>query len=286
VTNRLAAQAVGLADDGTVTREGLEAIRAEAGAAHEALRNFGADIVSDTQYRVGISQAVQSIQSAANKFPALVSQKILTIAQQLEQPRFSADESVSAIRLLRGEADEAYRAGNGELGRAYRGLANSFEGLVERNLERSGGSELLHRFRDARELIAKTYSIQNAMKGDNIDAQALGRALDKGKYLSGNLRAIAQFAQNFPKAARVGPAMESLPAYSPLDYLAIASSITASGLTDHPAALLPAIYAAGRPAIRNFLLSPTGQNLVVNGVPTNALARGAGASVPLINALR
>lgn len=286
VTNRLAAKAVGIADDGTVTREGLEAIRSQAGAAHEALRNFGDDIVSDTQYRVAISDAVNSIKSAAAKFPSLVRDKIVTVSDEMAQPRFSADEAVGAIKLLRGEADEAYRAGNGELGRAYRSLSNAFEGLIERNLGRSGkGGELLTDFRNARELIAKTYSIQNAMRGENVDAQALARALDRGKYLSGNLRTIAQFAQRFPKAARVAPSTESLPAYSPLDYIAIASSLAGGQVLNHPAAYLPAAYAASRPAIRSFLLSPAGQNLAVKGISPNALSRTAGASVPLVNQL-
>lgn len=287
VTNRLAAQAVGMADDGTVTREGLETIRAEAGAAHEALRNFGREIASDTEYRVGISEAVRSIESAANKFPALVSDKILKVSQQLAQPRFSADEAVGAIRLLRGEADTAYRAGNGELGKAYRSLSNTFEGLVERNLARSGeGTELLENFRNARELIAKTYSIQNAMRGENVDAQALGRALDRGKYLSGTLRQIAQFAQRFPKAARVTPATESLPPYSPIDIWTMAASGAAGAASGHPAAFLPMAYSAGRPLLRNFLLSPAGQSALVNGVPQNALQATAGALPPVVNALR
>lgn len=295
VTNRLAAQAVGLADDGTVSREALAAIRSEAGMAHEALRNFGGEIVSDTPYRVGIAEAVRGIRSAANKFPSLVRDKVLKVSGELEQPRFTADEAVSAIKLLRGEADEAYRAGNGELGKAYKSLANTFEGLVERNLERSGpaATELLENFRNARELIAKTHSIEGALKGENVDAAVLARALDKGKYLSGTLRQIGQFAQRFPKAARVVPATESLPPYSPLDYSLIASSLMGGGvlnaLTQSPAsvtAYAPAMYAASRPAIRNFLLSPTGQRLMVNGVPQGALNAAAAATPPVVNSLR
>lgn len=287
VTNRLAGQAVGIMDDGTVSREALGAIRSEAGKAHEAIRSFGGPIVSDTQFRVQLAGAVSSFEKTAKQLPVLAQDELIAMAKGLEQPRFDPDVAVDAISTLRDKADIAYRAGDKTLGRAYRAFSDAFEGLVERRLSQAGpqAAGLVDDFRNARQLIAKTYSIEGALKGENVDAQALGRALDKGKYLSGTLRQIAEFAQRFPKAARVAPATESLPAYSPLDYLAIGSSLAAGGITDHPAALLPAIYAAGRPAVRNFLLSPAGQRMVVNGVPQNALSRGAAASIPLANEL-
>jgi hypothetical protein len=294
VTNRLAGQAVGIADDGTVSREVLQAIRAEAGKAHEALRKFPGPIVSDTQFRVQLADSVRSFEKTAKQLPVLAQDELIAMARGLEQPRFDPDVAVDAISTLRDKADIAYRAGDKTLGRAYRSFSDAFEGLVERRLDAAGpqGAGLVEDFRNARQLIAKTYSIEGALKGDNVDAQALGRALDKGKYLSGTLREIGQFAQRFPKAARVAPSTESLPAYSPLDYGAIAGSLGAgqvlSAFSDHPAtaaAYLPAIYAASRPAIRNFLLNPAGQRLVVNGVSQNTLARGAAAAVPLANEL-
>lgn len=294
VTNRLAAQAVGIADDGTVSREALQAIRSEAGRAHEAIRNFGGPIVSDTQFRVQLADASRSFEKTANQLPVLAQNELLKMARGLEQPRFDPDVAVDAISTLRDKADIAYRAGDKTLGRAYRAFSDAFEGLVERRLSQAGpqAASLVDDFRNARQLIAKTYTIENAIKGENVDAQALGRALDKGKYLSGTLRQIAQFAQKFPKAARVGPAAESLPLYSPLDWGTAAGSVglgqALSVFTDNPAAAaayLPALYAASRPVARNFLLSPTGQRMAVNGMSQNALARSAAASVPLANEL-
>lgn len=294
VTNRLAAQAVGIADDGTVSREALSVIRSEAGRAHEAIRSFSGQIVSDTQFRVELASAVRSFEKTAQQLPVLAQDELISMARGLEQPRFDPDVAVDAISTLRDKADVAYRAGDKTLGRAYRAFSDAFEGLVERRLMQAGpqSAELVGNFRNARELIAKTYSIENALRGENVDAQALGRALDKGKYLSGTLRNIAQFAQRFPKAARVTPATESLPAYSPIDIYSIVSSLGAGGvanvLTDHPASAalyLPAMYAAGRPAMRNFLLSPTGQRALVDQ-GSNVLARNAGAIAPAMNALR
>ena len=288
VTNRLAGQAVGIMDDGTVSREALQTIRAEAGKAHEALRSFPGQLVSDTRFRVELADAVKSFSNTAAQIPALAQDDVLAIAKGLEQPRFDPGVAVDAISLLRDRADIAYRSGDRTLGRAYRGLSDAFEGLVERRIVASGpqGAGLISEFRNARQLIAKTYSIENALRGQNVDAQALARTLDKGKYLSGTLRQIAEFAQKFPKAARVTPATESLPMYSPLDYLAMGASTAAAGTTGDLRALIPALYAGGRPLLRNFLLSPAGQSLVVNGIPQNALGAAAGAAPPVINALR
>jgi hypothetical protein len=288
VTNRLAAQAVGIADDGTVTREALSAIRAEAGQAHEALRRVPIQIASDTEYRVARAAAVRSMERVAEKFPPLAQKEVLAIANSLDQPRFSPDDVVDAVRLLRDRADVAYRAGDKTLGSAYRGLSDAFEGLIERRLSQSGpeGAGLVQSFRDARQLIAKTYTIENALKGENVDAAALARALNKGAPLSGTLRQIAQFAQRFPKAARMHPATESQPIYSPLDGMAAGASIAAALTTQNPAALIPGFYAAGRPVLRNFLLSPAGQKLAAEGIDPAVLARGAGALPPAINSLR
>src|SRR3990167_9566962 len=285
VTNRLANQAIGLSDDGTLSPAVLDTIRAEAGKAHQAIRGFSQPIVSDTQYRVDHAAAIRSLQNVADKFPAMAQREILNIADNMNQPRFDADSAVDAISLLRDKASTAYRAGDKTLGGSYRALSDAFEGLIERRLEQGGAGELVQNFRDARQLIAKTYSIQRSLRVENVDAASLARALDKGKYLSGTLRQIGQFAQKFPKAARVGPATESLPPYSPLDMLAIGSSVAGGLMSNHPAAYLPAIYAAGRPAMRNFLLSPAGQSLTVNGLPAGAAPAMAGASIPAVNAL-
>lgn len=288
VTNRLAGQAVGIMDDGSVSREALQVIRSEAGKAHEAIRNFPGQIASDTRFRVELADAVRSFSRTAAQIPALAQDDVLKVAQGLEQPRFDPDVAVDAISLLRDRADVAYRGGDKTLGRAYRALSDAFEGLVERRLSESGeqGKGLVDAFRSARELIAKTYTIESALKGENVDAQALARALDKGRYLSGTLRQIAQFAQNFPKAARVAPATESLPPYSPIDIWTMAASGAAGAASGQPAAFLPLAYSAGRPFLRNYLLSPAGQQLLVNGVPQNALQATAGALPPVANALR
>jgi len=288
VTNRLAGQAVGIMDDGTVSRDALQAIRSEAGKAHEALRSFPGQITADTQFRVELASSVRSFANTAKQIPALAQDDVLKIAHGLEQPRFDPDVAVDAISLLRDRADVAFRGGDRTLGRSYRALSDAFEGLVERRLTDAGpqGKGLVDAFRDARQLIAKTYTVEGALRGENVDAQALARALDKGKYLSGTLRQIGQFAQRFPKAARVAPATESLPMYSPLDYVTGGASLAAGAMSGQPSAYLPFLYAAGRPALRNFLLSPSGQGLMVNGVPQNALRQTAAASAPVINALR
>lgn len=83
--------------------------------------------------------------------------------------------------------DEAGRAGNGSL---------------------SGGSpadeasRLVTSYRQARQLIAKSYDVDkatNSATGD-VSARLLGRLLARGKPLSGELKTVAKAAQSFPKA--------------------------------------------------------------------------------------
>lgn len=82
--------------------------------------------------------------------------------------------------------------------------AHALEAEIEETVTRLGRSDLVDKLRDARQLIARTHDIERAMNlatGD-ISAQAIGRMLDKGKAFTGELLAIAKFAQAFPRAAR------------------------------------------------------------------------------------
>ncbi len=83
--------------------------------------------------------------------------------------------------------------------------ASQLEDLIERNLQNSGQSpKLLTDMQDARTQIAKISDARKALNDttSNIDATAYGRIADaKPGVLTGGAQKVAQFAQQFPKAA-------------------------------------------------------------------------------------
>ena len=75
--------------------------------------------------------------------------------------------------------------------------AEMLERFIETTARRSGRTELIDQLRESRTYIAKTYDIERALNlgNGNVDAQIIGRLLDRGKPLSGNLEVIAKFAE-------------------------------------------------------------------------------------------
>lgn len=271
VTTNLAKQAIGLPEDAPLTLDSIKAVRAEAGKAFEAVRKAGR-IPSDEQYRSALVNLTSKYKGAANDFGKLAkNQDVEDIFNSLNQKSFDADSAVDMIRILRDNADEAFRAGKGQAGKAYKEASNILESAIERHLQRGGKQsvEMLQNFRQARQLIAKTYTVERAFNPatGNVSGTKLGAQLTKGKPLSGELRAAGEFAQAFPKAAR--EFNESLPGISPLDFYA---SGGVSAMSGSPKYLL---YPFLRQGTRSAILSKYGQKLAVpNGprVPSNQFA--------------
>ena len=275
VTNRLIKSAIGLAPDDQLTPQVLSGIRNEAGKAYEALRGAG-QISTDAQYADDLAAIVSRYQGAGKDFPELAKNEIADTVSNLQKDSFAADSALDAISILRDKADKAFRGGDKAYGRAYKQMADSVEGVIERNIAATGddGAALLKDFREARQLIAKTYSVESALNPatGNVNAKKLAQQLAKNKPLSGELKKVGQFAQAFPEAAR--EITTSMPGVSPLDYTGAAISAAASGNPGFLAMI------AGRPAARSMLLSGPYQRAMTTpsyapglGVlPANAIA--------------
>jgi hypothetical protein len=256
VTDELAARALGQNPDVPLTQEGLAAIRAEAHAAgYEPVKSAG-EMASDTKFIGALNDITKAAKGASRSFPGLAPKtQINDVVDALKQDKFDAGDAVDAIAYLRGLADDAYSAGQNSAGRSYKAAAKAVEDVVERNLASRGqnGEALLNGYRDARQLIAQTYTAAKGLTdtvGTN-NALAYANALRGGKPLVGDQRAIGEFASRFGKFA--GVPKEIYPSISPLD---AHGAVIEAGLT-HSA--LPLALPLTRMGLREFLLSPQGQ---------------------------
>lgn len=255
VTDRLVRQSLGLADDAPLTPETMNAVRQQAGQAYEALRGLGT-VQADADLKLALSAATKQAQGAARSFPGLVKQSpVDDIVQALDQPSFDAGDAIDAIRILRDQADSLYASGNKAAGKSVKSIAGALEDSLERAAQNAGDPSLVNGFREARRTIAKTYTVQNALSGSSVNAQRLAQQLQKGKPLSGELKQIGEFAQNY-KAAMQPPGV-NVPAYSPLD---VFSGGLGAGLGS------PTLMAAtaSRPLVRSMVLNPAYQRAMVN----------------------
>lgn len=275
VTNKIAARSLGLPEDQPITPEAIRQVRQQAAQGYEAIRGAG-NIAKDAEFSADLGKITAKFRGAAKAYPGLGKSDADDIVKAIDVDNADAGSTVDAIAILREKADDAFAAGKGSVGKAYKDASRALENLIERNLAGRGkeGAAVLKTFRDSRQALAKTYSVEKALNATtgNVSATKLGQQLGRGKPLSGELKEAGQFAQAFPKAAR--EFNESLPGVSPLDFYATGG---AAAVTQQPWYLL---YPFARQGIRNALLSPMGQRLAVpsQGGPIDPAVAAALAS--------
>jgi hypothetical protein len=257
ITNRLAAKSLGLAEDTAITPQVLADLRTTAGNAYTNLGLAG-QVITDKSYINALNDIAKPFVVAAKGFPDAPPSPVLNLVQSLKSPSFDATAAIEKVKQLRTAADDAFRSGNTDIARASKSAATAIENALESHLSKTGQGDLLAKFRDARQLIAKTYSIEKAAnpKTGTIDAKKLAAQLQRGKPLSGELKDIANFSQAFPKASQTPETMGSLTQLNPLDYFA---GLVGGVSTGGPGAA--AILA--RPAMRAAALSSPVQNRLI-----------------------
>jgi hypothetical protein len=257
ITNELAAKSLGLPKDTPITPEVITKLRTDAGQAYTNLGLSG-KVIPDASYIQALDNIAQPYRAAMLGFPNAQPSPVINLVQSLKSNFFDASSAVEKIKQLRTSADDAFRTGNTDIGRASKKAADAIENALEVHLSKTGQTDLLNKFKDARQLIAKTYTIEKAANTTTgtIDAKKLAAQLQKGKPLSGELKSIAQFSQAFPKASQATEGMGSLPQLSPLDYFAgVVGGVSTGGLG--------AGAVLARPALRAAALSSPVQNRLI-----------------------
>lgn len=248
VTDNLARKALGMQQGDQLTNDVLQTIRNQASQAYAPVK-AGGMVTADKQFATALDDIASTYKSAGGAFPGLTKDEIGGLVQSLKQPQFESAAAVDAVKVLREQADKAFRSGDTGLGKATKQAANALEDQLDRHLAASGQTDALEALRAARKVIAKTYTVQKALNEQtgNVSAPILARELSKGKPLSDELKTIAQMGQAFPKATQ---ALKETPkATSPLDWVA---GVGASAGTSNP---LPMLMVGARPAARSLLLS-------------------------------
>lgn len=272
VTNALAAQALGLPKNTQITPDILSRIRAQAGTVYRDIGQSGR-IVADQDYATDLQKITQSASKISKDFPkANVSagREIEELVDSLKQGQFDAESAMEYMKNLRQQSsanlsplasvDPSKRA----LGKAQRDAAAALEDMVIRHLRANGKADLADKFDDARKLIAKSHTVENAMNPGtgNIVARQLAGQLKKGKPLSDELETVSKFAAAYPKAA---DEMLTAPGVSALDYTAsVGTGLGAGALAGTPAAAaLGLLYPVARFGARQLSLSPAMQRRIL-----------------------
>jgi hypothetical protein len=241
------------------TPDAVAAVKQEAGQGFEAARAIP-QVKTDPQYAAALDSVLKESHGSNASFPGSANPDIEKLVDIYRQPTFTGDAAVSAVKMLRSKASDAYRTGNSETGMAYKGLSNAIEAQLERGAQQAGGSysDLVSQLRQARKTYAQASTVEDVMDPNgNVSGQKLAAALRRGEPLSGNLLQAAEHAANYPKA--------NLPANSSnISHLNMYGgpliSLAAEHATGSPLGLLAgAALPVARAGSRAYLLSGTGQ---------------------------
>lgn len=289
-TTALAKRALGVADNEQLTPELLQNIRQRAGAAYDAVGSTGT-ITPSSAYTKALDDITAPYRRAAQGFPDAAPNPVIAQIDSLRSGAFDARSAIDKIRELRGMADAAYRRGEKDMGKAFRDGAGALENVIEQHLATNGFPlAMLDEFRNARQLIAKTYSVERALNPTtgSVSAKDLAAQLKRGRPLSGELRQAGEFATAFPTAAQVTERVGSRPQASPLDW-ALAGGLGAIsggnplsliGLGARPAARAAALSG---PIQRALAAAPPAALQPALGVNRASQAIGRAAPVALAN---
>lgn len=210
VTNKLVRQEAGLDPDKPISVESLEKRREQLA---EPYRQIAALDQNKQRYSPYSSKPNASAKALAD----------------LKDARFNANAYFKHFDIA-GDPESLKKARAADL------EADQIEKYLETRAQAANRPELVDQLREARKQIAKTFDIERALNvaDGNVDAKILGRALDRGRPLTGNLKTIAKFAEAFPKYARVGTNVPT-PGVSKLEPVASAAAGMAGAATLGPA---------------------------------------------------
>lgn len=288
ITNELAKKAIGAAD---LSPSGIAQVRQQANSAYDALGQSGA-FQADAGFAQALDKAGASTAELRKNFPELVNGQVDDLVNGLKsRSSFDAQPTIEAIKQFRSNAsgnristDPAKKA----LGKAQSSIANALEDLIDRNLQASGNTGLLDSYRAARQTLAKTYDVEKALNSasGNVDANKLAQIFKKGRPMTGDLRTIAEFAAQFPKAAQTVEKMGSLPQISPLDFgamgaisAATANPMMMTGILARPAARAAVLSGP----VQNRLAAQPGRNALMSLLSNPAVEQSIYRSAPAIN---
>lgn len=249
ITDRLGTE-VGL-PSGAITDANVLTRVKELTSRYKAVESaLGSEVPVTPKFTTEISNLLAPMQEMFSQDPVAFSalaKPIELLQQQLTSSGpIKPSIAMSKIRQLRNDARQLAKDTSGdpmkaEMASTNLKLANMYEDLIEGSLNESNKTGLLESFRDARKKLSQIHLIDSARMADGlIDPQKfaseVGRYAGKKKFVTGDFKTIADFANTFGNVTK--PITESqLPSASRWELLAATGGLGLSGPTGGASAI-------------------------------------------------
>jgi hypothetical protein len=237
---------------------------------YEPVKNLG-NIVADTVYLDDLANIQSKYTGPSKSFPEAVPDEVGKLISRYQVEKFDAADAVDVIKNLREQASGNFRKGENALAKSQLDISTALEGQIARNLEASGDpklANLLEQFKASRQRMAISHTIEDAIRvgSGSVDAKKLGRDIQNDKFMTGDLKTIAEFANTFPRV-NVPPSTIGTPGAATVvgrslsgGAGAVAGALAGGGPGAFIGAVAPELVSAG---MRQYMLSKMGQQNIL-----------------------
>lgn len=212
VTNKIAAKYLDLPENTPLTADAIKNARATAFQAYDDIKNTGTINLGDKNPFTPLTKQVQVNKGGTDSYLGKIKDNYF----------MTADDAISQLRTLRQQTSDYYRSAINNpkfkvLAKKYELEANKLEKIIENHVKQQNNPELYNNFRNAREYIAKTFTIEKAANPvtGNVDARKIANQFyNKNVPITGEMQKVAEFSKAFPnvtKAVDVSPSAITLP---------------------------------------------------------------------------
>jgi hypothetical protein len=280
VTDKLARRAAGLPETAPLTSATMQDIRkAEYAKGYEPIKQIG-EIKTDPVFLDDLISVESKYAGAGASFPGAVPEDVTKLIKNFSVDKFNSKDAIEVTRTLREQAKGNFRKGDDALAKAQIDVSNALENQIERSLAASNNAkaaDILEQFRLSRQRMAVSHTIEDAIKegGGSVIASKLARDIQSGKYVSGDIKTIAEFANVFPRVSQT-PSQIGAPGAGTVLGRSLSGGAgaaagfamggpTGAGFGGALGAIAPEMVSAG---MRNYLLSGAAQrNMLPNYSP-------------------
>jgi hypothetical protein len=271
MADKVARKAVGLPEGADLTPQAMQSIReAEYTKGYAPLKNLG-NVVADDVYITDLANIEAKYTGASKSFPGVVPDEVGKLIKGFLVDKFDSGDVVDVVKNLREQASANFRKGENALAKSQLDISTALEGQIARTLETSGDpklANLLEQFKASRQRMAISHTVEDAIRvgSGSVDAKKLGRDIQNDKFMTGDLKTVAEFANTFPRV-NVPPSMIGTPGAGGVfgrSFSGLAAGGATAYLTKDPSlsvamSVAPELISAG---MREYMLSKAGQRRI------------------------
>jgi len=269
-TDNLARKAAGLPENAALTPEVMKGIReAEYIKGYAPLKKLG-NIAADDAYIDDLARIESTYTGPSKSFPEAVPDEVGKLISKYTVDNFDAADAVDVVKNLREQASANFRKGENALAKSQLDISTALEGQLARTLETSGDpklANLLEQFKASRQRMAVSHTVEEAIRkgSGSVDAKKLARDIQNDKFMTGDLKTAAEFANTFPRV-NVPPSMIGTPGAGTILGRSLSGAAGAGagfaaggGIGAVIGAAAPELISAG---MREYMLSKAGQRRI------------------------